>query len=65
MGQEFLPPAVQNAFLASVTEFVWLPWKAATQTIISGASQGGSQAEIQTYLYENHIPAIILTYTNT
>lgn len=31
-------------FLAAVTEFVWLPWRAAQEgSLVEGAMQGGSQ----------------------
>lgn len=36
--QEHLPQATQDAFLATVTEFVWLPWKHAMVTAVSDAS---------------------------
>ncbi|KAK9798895.1 hypothetical protein WJX73_003389 [Symbiochloris irregularis] len=42
--KEYLPAATQDAFLAVVTEFVWLPWQHAMQNLVEGASQGGSQA---------------------
>ena len=41
--QEYLPPAMHEAFLAISTEFVLLPWRHATRTALQGASQGGSQ----------------------
>lgn len=42
--QDYLPPAMHEAFLAISTEFVLLPWRHATRTALQGASQGGSQA---------------------
>lgn len=42
-SQDYLPAAIQDVFLATVTEFVWLPWKEAMQHVLQNASQGGSQ----------------------
>ena len=43
--QDYLPPVLHATFLAAVTEFVWLPWKAAQEAglALEGATQGGSQ----------------------
>lgn len=41
--QDYLPPKVQEAFIATLTEFVLLPWREAMRTALNGASQGGSQ----------------------
>jgi hypothetical protein len=46
--QDYLPTAVQEGFIATVTEFVWAPWKEAMQQVLDGASQGGSQVLLQT-----------------
>lgn len=43
--QDYLPPAVQDAFLSTVAEFVVLPWKHAHLSATPGASQGGSQVK--------------------
>lgn len=42
--QDYLPPAVQDHFLAIVAEFVLLPWREALRSVLADASQGGSQA---------------------
>ncbi len=42
--QDYLPPKVQEAFIATLTEFVLLPWREAMRSSLDGASQGGSQA---------------------
>ncbi|PRW20477.1 DNA polymerase epsilon catalytic subunit A [Chlorella sorokiniana] len=44
--KDYLPPVLHATFLAAVTEFVWLPWKAAQEAglALDGATQGGSQA---------------------
>ncbi|KAK9824549.1 hypothetical protein WJX72_011249 [[Myrmecia] bisecta] len=42
--KDYLPVAIQDPFLAIVTEFVFLPWKHAMREQLDGASQGGSQA---------------------
>lgn len=41
--QDYLPPAMHEAFLAITTEFVLLPWRHAMRSAMEGASQGGSQ----------------------
>ena len=43
--QDYLPPVLHATFLAAVTEFVWLPWKAAQEAgaAVASATQGGSQ----------------------
>ena len=41
--QDYLPQKVQEAFVATLTEFVLLPWREATRTALAGAWQGGSQ----------------------
>ena len=41
--QDYLPPAMHEAFLAITTEFVLLPWRHALRSALEGASQGGSQ----------------------
>ena len=41
--QDYLPPKVQEAFIATLTEFVLLPWREAMRSTLDGASQGGSQ----------------------
>lgn len=41
--QDYLPPAMHEAFLAITTEFVLLPWRHAMRSALEGASQGGSQ----------------------
>ena len=41
--QDYLPPAMHEAFLAITTEFVVLPWRHAMRSAMQGASQGGSQ----------------------
>jgi hypothetical protein len=41
--QDYLPPAVHEAFLSTLTEFVLLPWREAQHGRLEGASQGGSQ----------------------
>ena len=43
--QDYLPPKVQEAFIATLTEFVLLPWREAMRTALDGASQGGSQVQ--------------------
>ena len=45
--QDYLPSAVQEAFLAITVEFMLLPWRAAQRSALEGASQGGSQASPQ------------------
>lgn len=42
-SQDYLPQKVQEAFIATLTEFVLLPWREAIRTALDGASQGGSQ----------------------
>ena len=42
-AQDYLPPAMHEAFLAITTEFVVLPWRYAMRSVMEGASQGGSQ----------------------
>lgn len=58
--QDYLPPAMHEAFLAITTEFVLLPWRYAMRTALEGASQGGSQV---THPYPPTIPTITLTQT--
>ena len=48
--QDYLPPKVQEAFIATLTEFVLLPWREAMRSALDGASQGGSQVH---HLQEN------------
>jgi len=44
--KDHLPKALQDTFMANVTEFIWLPWKEGTcrSESIAGATQGGSPA---------------------
>jgi len=42
-AQDYLPPAVQDQFLAAVAEFVLLPWREAARGVLADASQGGTQ----------------------
>ncbi len=42
-AQDYLPPAVQDQFLAAVAEFVLLPWREAARGALADASQGGTQ----------------------
>lgn len=47
--KEFLPPALHGTFIAMITQFLWLPWKAAMEGEPNeeeggAASQAGTQA---------------------
>ena len=39
--------------MATLTEFVLLPWREATRTALAGASQGGSQ--VLTHCWSQHL----------
>ena len=65
--KDHLPRILQDLFMSTVTEFLWLPWKegAAMSTAIKGATQGGSPAardacqaaEAQTNWLKSALPA--------
>lgn len=43
-AKDYLPEAVQETFLLYITEFVFNPWAESCKALLSGATQGGSQA---------------------
>ena len=44
--KDYLPPALQEPLALLLTEFVFLPWREARRAVLNGASQGGTQAQV-------------------
>ena len=55
--QDYLPRAVQDAFLTTVANFVLQPWREAMREALTDASQGGSQvpATWPSLLHRQHL----------